>query len=68
MKKGKLFLFWFLTCLLYFFLAEEIIKLLFPGIYDVGIWISSLITGLFFITLLYILVYIFLKKKTNRLE
>ena len=43
------FLWWLVFSLAYLFLSESVTKLLFPGIYDVGIWLNVLAAGLLWI-------------------
>jgi len=55
----KYFLGWLLFCTLHFFLSEEIIKLFFSGVYNVEIWINTVIFGIVFITVI-ILIFFFI--------
>jgi uncharacterized membrane protein len=43
---------WFILSVGYFFLAEPLVKLLFPGFHDVGMWLLFEIAGLAFILLI----------------
>lgn len=43
---------WLALSIVFFFLAEPLVKLLFPGFHDVGIWLLFEIAGLAFILLI----------------
>jgi len=37
---------WLILSVAYFFLSEPLVKLLFPGFHDVGIWLITVFSGL----------------------
>ncbi|CAN5662308.1 hypothetical protein BH11BAC3_BH11BAC3_20830 [soil metagenome] len=48
----KYIIIWVVLSVGYFFVTEPIAQLLFPGFYDVGIWLLTLIGGLVLILLI----------------
>ncbi len=54
----KHLLVWVFLSIGYFFLTEPLVKFLFPGFYDVSIWLVAMIGGLVFIFLIMIIVLI----------
>lgn len=64
----KYFFSWIILCVIYFFLSEEITKLIAPGFHDIGIWIIIVSSGIVLITIVTIILFIFnlLKLKKNQ--
>lgn len=62
----KFFFSWLVLSIIYFFLSEEIIKLIAPGTYNVETWIITVSSGLTMIFFIAVILFIFNLFKLKR--